>query len=116
MKLQFTTADGRMTVEIEGSKLTDLFEGVARFQEVFEDNTATKGGETSNDVRYVVREVDGNKYYEKRVNSGPLRGVKKSYGVHKVGGGLFPKSKDADDKWLPDNGWVRYNATTGKEE
>lgn len=116
MKLQYTTANGRMTVELEGNTQSELFEGIANFQEVFENNTATKDGVTSDDIRYVVREVDDNKYFELRVNSGPLRGVKKAFGSHKKGGGLFPRNKDADGKWLPDNGWVRYNPATGKEE
>lgn len=117
MKLQYTTANGRMTVEIEGKTQSELFEGVAAFQEVFENNVATKNGVSSDDIRYVVRVDDEkNKYYELRVNSGPLRGVKKAFGVHKTGGGLFPRSKDKEDNWLPDNGWVKYNAATGKEE
>ena len=116
MKLRYTTASGRISVEFEGNTQAELFEKIAEFQEVFENESASKDGKTSNDIRYVVREVEDNKYYELRVNSGPLKGLKKAFGVHKKGGGLFPKSKDAAGNWLPDNGWVRYNAATGKEE
>jgi hypothetical protein len=35
--------------------------------------------------------------------------------VHKKGGGLFPKRKDKDDKWLPDAGWMKWDADKKKE-
>jgi len=38
--------------------------------------------------------------------------AKLGLGVHKKGGGLFPKRKDADGKYLPDNGWQRWNHKT----
>ena len=117
MKVVYTTRDGRLTAEIEGSTQAEVWENLANFQDVFENTTCTKNGESSDDVRFVVRQDDEqNKYYELRVNSGPLRGTRKSYGVHKKGGGLFPKSKDSEGNWLPDNGWMRWNPTTKKEE
>lgn len=116
MKLQYTTKDGRMTVEFEGSTQTDVVDQLASFQEVFEDNVCRKNGKESDDVVWRVREVDDNKYYEKYVISGPLKGTKKSYGQHKKGGGLFPKVKDSKGSYLPDNGWVRWNPETKSEE
>lgn len=117
MKVVYTTNDGRLTAEIEGGTQAELFENLADFQDVFENTVCTKGGETSDDVRFIVRkDEEDNKYYELRVNSGPLKGTKKSFGCHKKGGGLFPRNKDKEGKWLPDNGWVRWNAQTQKEE
>lgn len=117
MKINYTTNDGKMTVELEGTTQQELFAALAEFQEVFEDNTCIKGDESSSNVRFRVRNVDDNKYFEKVcVQPGVLRNVRKSYGQLKVGGGLFPKNKDKDGNWLPDNGWVKWNADSGKEE
>lgn len=118
MKLTYTTADGRLTVELEAETQTGLWKELAAFQDVFEDNVCVKNGKTSEDVRYIVRTDDEeNEYFEKRVASGPLAGTKKSYGQYKKPKGyLFAKSKDKDGNWLPDNGWVKYNKETGKEE
>jgi len=35
--------------------------------------------------------------------------------LHKKGGGMYPKRKDKDDKWLPDGGWMRWDADKKKE-
>ena len=66
MLVKYTTANGRMQVTIEGKTQTDIFEQLAQFQEVFEDMTCTRNGQTSDKVFFVTREDDGdNKYYEK---------------------------------------------------
>jgi len=117
MELTYTTRDGRMTATFSGTQ-SEIWEQIAHFQEVFETGPATKGGESDDNVRFVVREVDDNKYYELRyAGSNPkLFGTKKAFGQHKKGGGLFPKNKDADGNWLPDNGWTKWNPETKKEE
>jgi hypothetical protein len=43
-------------------------------------------------------------------------GARLSFGVHKKGGGLFPKRKDNEGNWLSDNGWVKWNPKTEKAE
>jgi len=118
MKVVYTTKDGRISVEIEGKTQTDIVEQLSEFQEVFEDRVCKKYGKSSDNVRFVVREdSENNKYFELRcVEPGELYGVKRAFGQHKKGGTLFPKVKDADNNWLPDNGWVRFNKNTGKEE
>lgn len=110
MKVQYKTGDGRLSVELEGESQRDLFEQLYRFQEVFEEPGCGKCHST--DVRYVVRNVDDNLYYEKRCNK---CGARLSFGSHKKGGGLFPKRKDGDN-WLPDNGWVKWNPKTEQNE
>ena len=118
MKVTYTTRDGRLSVEIEGKTQVDVFEQLAAFQEVFEDRVCRKYGEVTDNVRFVVREdEEQNKYFELRsAEPGKLAGVKRAYGQHKKGGTLFPRLKDSEDNWLPDNGWVKWNKATGKEE
>lgn len=110
MKVQYKTGDGRLSVELEGESQRDLFEQLYRFQEVFEEPGCGKCHST--DVRYVVRNVDDNLYYEKRCNK---CGARLSFGSHKKGGGLFPKRKEGEN-WLPDNGWVKWNPKTEQNE
>lgn len=122
MELSYTTADGRLTVKLEGKTQSEIFEQLAQFQEVFENTECViktdKGEKSSNKVRFVVREdKEENKYYEIHcVDSDPqLRGKKLAFGQHKKGGSLFPRRKDGEN-WLPNNGWVKFNKETGKEE
>lgn len=115
MKLTYVSKDGRMTVEFDADTQTDLFEQLANFQEIFEDNTcsAKKNGNIvrSENTRFVVREnKDGDKFYEKQCvdwDAG-LFGYKKSYGCRKKGGGLFPKEMPENDRVPGLNGWYLY--------
>ena len=111
MKITYTTKNGRITTEIEGESQKDIFEKVNLFQEIFEELQCGKCG--SDDVRFVVRNVDDNLYYELRCKSCNAR---LNFGVHKKGGGLFPKRKDGEGNWLPDGGWVKWNRKTEQNE
>ena len=114
MKLTYTTANGRMNVEFESDQQRGIFEELAKFQEVFENSKCGKCG--CEDLRFVVRtDADDNKYYELRCTNPKCR-AKLAFGANKKGGGLFPKRKDADNNWLPDGGWVKWNPETQKEE
>lgn len=112
MKLQYTTPDGNMTVEFEGDTQTDIVAQLSAFQDTFVDRpTAKFKGEFVNGldngayIKYIVRNVDDNLYYEKRIIGGPMHGFKKALGVHKKGGGLFPKY-DIPENCIPaHNGW-----------
>ena len=121
MKILYTTKNVRMTVELEGKTQTDLFEQLWRFQEVFENTTCTRNGVSSDDVRFIVREVDGNKYYELRCvdTRDAVRGATLAFGLHKHGGTMFPKRKEENEKgeevYLPNNGWVVYDKKLGKK-
>ena len=111
MKVTYTTKNHRLTAEIEGDSPRDVFESIARFQEVFEENVCGKCG--AENVKLVVRNVDDNFYYEVRCLG---CGARLSFGSHKKGGGLFPKRKDGEGNWLPDHGWVKWNPKTEKNE
>ena len=110
MKVNYKTKNGRISVELEGDSQRDIFAEIARFQEVFEETACGKCG--SENLRFVVRNVDDNLYYELRCAD---CGAKLSFGSHKKGGGLFPKRKDGDN-WLPARGWVKGNPKTEKNE
>ena len=98
-----------LTVTAETQK--ELFEELAKNQEVFGIDTCGKCESTN--VRYVVREVESNKYYELRCNN---CGAKLSFGQHKgKENTLFPRRKDGEER-LPNGGWRRWNPDTKQEE
>ena len=115
MKVLYTTRDGRLTFELEGQTQAELFEKLAQTQEIFENRRCTKFGEESDEVNFVVREVDGNKFYELQYagENPKLWGCRKSFGQSKQNKGqLFPHRKGEDGEFLPDNGWMKYDRET----
>ncbi len=111
MKVTYQTKNGKLSVELEGDSQRDIFGEIAKFQEVFEEDTCGKCG--SDNIKFIVRNVDDNLYYELRCAA---CGARLSFGSMKKGGGLFPKRKDAEGNWLPDRGWVKWNPKTEKNE
>tara|TARA_Y100001970_G_scaffold78406_2_gene99831 strand:+ start:5006 stop:5335 length:330 start_codon:yes stop_codon:yes gene_type:complete len=109
MKATYTS--GKISVEIEFETQIELFQKLSNFQEIFEETTCGKCG--SDNIKFQVRNVDDNLYYELRCSD---CGAKLAFGVMKKGGRLFPKRKDKEGNWLPDNGWVKWNSKTQKEE
>jgi hypothetical protein len=110
MKQTYRSKSGKFSFESEATTQSEFFREISRFQEVFEEDSCGKC--SSDDVKFVVRNVDDNLYHELRCNS---CGARLSFGSHKKGGGLFPKRKDGD-AWLPDRGWVKWNPKTEKNE
>ena len=116
MQVTYTTADGRMSVTVEGRDQVSVFQQIASFQEIFETptrNIVINGEEVdSKDVRLQVRKNnDGDEFYE-LVYAGPnknLMGYKFEFGCTKdPKGGLFPKRKDAEGNWKDNNGWTKW--------
>ena len=119
MQLTYKTANGRISVTLEGDTQKDVWEELAAFQEVFENTVCSarvdvdgkKVVVSSDNVVFRVRVVEDNPYYELVcVEPGPLYGYKKSFGQNKKGGGLFPKSPEKDDPnvVLGFQGWHKY--------
>lgn len=102
--MKITKTIGNLTIDIERETQKEIFKDLATFEEVFGENVCGKC--SSENLRYVVRENDGNEYYELRCMD---CGAKLAFGVHKKGGGLFPRRKDAEGNYLPDKGWQKWD-------
>lgn len=122
MEVQYKSSNGGLVVNFDVKDQTALFEEIASFQQVFDDrNIVIKNKPVpSTDVQFFVREVDGNKYFEKRY-VGPdkeLWGFKMQFGQHKKGGGLFPRQfLDEEEKLTHEdggNGWRRWKKDASK--
>ena len=94
---------GPVQIAVEGDAKA-CFAELASAAEVFGQSSCGKCG--SEHVAPVVREVDGNTYYEMKCKS---CGACLSFGQRKVGGALFPRKKK-DEQWLPNNGWVDFRS------
>ena len=103
MKLHYKASD-KLTFEVEGSGQKEVFKELAIIQEIFGEEKC--GLCESTNLKFVVRSVEGNDYYELRCSE---CGAVLSFGQHKKGGTLFPKRKDDDNKYLPNNGWYKWN-------
>lgn len=113
MKVTYKSKSGRLLFELDGSTTKEIFKAVGAVQEVFDEGVCGKCG--GQDVRFVVRTVEENDYHELRCTNKDCR-AKLSFGAHKKGGGLFPKRKGDDDKWLANNGWEVWDGTKVKKE
>jgi len=114
MKVRYTSGDGRLSVEVEGENQKSVFGEIARFQEVFEHTICGKCN--GQDLRFVVRNVSDNDFYEIHCVNPKCR-ARLAFGQHKgKEGTLFPRRKDDSGGWLPNGGWVKFNPQTGKEE
>ena len=111
MKVTYTGTNGRLKVELEAESQVDLFQQLGEFQENFDETDCGKC--QSENLRFVVRNVDENLYYDLKCLD---CGSRLSFGTMKKGGRLFPRRKNKDGEWLPDRGWVKWNPDTKKEE
>jgi ssDNA-binding Zn-finger/Zn-ribbon topoisomerase 1 len=100
---------GNLLFELEVTEERALFEQLSHIQEVF-DHKCEKCQNT--DVRFRVREVADNKYYEMTC---PKCHARLSFGCHKNGKTLFPKRKDEENNRYPDYGWRRWDREQNKE-
>lgn len=102
MKLSYKVSD-KLSFELEGAGQKEIFKELSALQEIFGEESC--GMCKSHNIRYVVRNVDGNDYFELRcMDCGAIL----AFGQHKKGGTLFPRRKDDDGKWLPNRGWHKY--------
>ncbi len=116
MEVNYKSANGQFEVTFDVKTQTELFESLAEFQEVFEVPVTKIAGVDvkPEDVVFRVREVDGNKFYERAyVGSNPdLWGYKQQFGQNKKGGTLFLKKFLTDEEKATHddgkNGWRRF--------
>lgn len=104
MKLRYK-ANNKLEFEVEGTGQKEIFKEIAAIQEIFgEDNCGMCG---NNNVKFVVRNVDNNDYFELKCCDVKC-GAVLSFGQHKKGGTLFPKRKDENNNYLPHHGWHKW--------
>lgn len=101
----------KVEVEVEGRDTKEVFAQLAGATEVF---GATKCGACdSSRTTPIVRDVQGNTYYEVRcLDCGSVLG----FGQKRSDGTLFPKRKDKDGNWLSNNGWVKWSPKPTADE
>jgi hypothetical protein len=102
MKVKFKPSS-KIEFELEGSGQKEVFKELATVQEIFSEERC--GACKKDNIKYVVRNVDDNDYYELRCLS---CGAALSFGQHKKGGTLFPKRKDENGNWLENSGWHKW--------
>lgn len=91
----------------------DLFKALNEINsnDVLREEPCGKCG--SHDIRVRVRtDDDDNNYFEKTCQNCY---AKLAFGCNKKGGGLFGKRFTEDKQRKPDNGWMRYDKSLGKE-
>lgn len=110
MKVTYKAND-KLTFELEASGQKEIFKELALIQEIFSEEKCGLCG--SQNLRFIVRNVEGNDYYELRCND---CGALLAFGQHKKGGTLFPKRKDDNNNWLPNNGWHKWQKSDKSEK
>jgi hypothetical protein len=112
MKVNYK-ANNKLQFEIEAEGQKEVFKELASVQEIFgeEQCGVCKGA----DLKFVVRNVESNDYYEMRCGSQGC-GATLAFGQHKKGGTLFPKRKDDQNNWLPNKGWHKWQKEKDKDD
>ena len=102
MKAIYRVTD-KLNLEFDVKDQKELFEIMSTWQEVLGHDTCKAC--QSKDIRFVVRHVQKYTYYELRC----LKcGSRLNFGCHQDSATLFPKLKDNEGNWLPNNGWTKY--------
>lgn len=102
MKVLYKSSD-KLQFELEASGQKEIFKELALIQEIFSENKCGMCGK--NNIKHIVRSVDGNDYYELKCSD---CNAILSFGQHKKGGTLFPKRKDDNNVYMPHNGWHKW--------
>ena len=103
MEAQYKTRNGSLILKVEGETQKDIFRELARAQETFEAESEC-GICKSTQIRYRVRTVDENEYFELQCCA---CGARFEFGQHKKGGSLFPKRRGENGP-LPNKGWSKW--------
>lgn len=104
MKINYTTKNQRLNVEIDSDSVKETFKKLAEFQEVFDESHCQLCNHE--DLQFVVRTVDGNDYHELKCKN---CFAKLAFGQHKSGGSLFPKRKNSEGSFDKEHqGWHQW--------
>jgi hypothetical protein len=104
MKIHYRVNDS-LGFELEADGQKEIFKELATIQEIFSESKCGLCNKES--IKFVVRSVDGNDYYELRCTESGC-GATLGFGQHKKGGTLFPKRKDDEGNYLPNKGWYKW--------
>jgi len=110
MKASYKIND-KISFEIQAEGQKELFKEISTVQEIFGESNC--GMCDSDDVRFVVRTVEDNDYYELRCGK---CGATISFGQHKKGNTLFPKRRDEEGNYMSHNGWHKWQAASGNNK
>lgn len=100
-----------LEVEVEGSDVKQCMAEVSSALEVFGNNVC--GACNSTKTVPSVREAGGSKFFEMRCLS---CGAALGFGQKKADGSLFPRRKDKNDSYLPNNGWTKWQPKATADE
>src|SRR5579863_2661605 len=103
MEAHYRTRSGRLTIKVVGDEQKELFRQLAVVQDIF-DGESECGLCHSPDIKFQVRAIDGNEYFELVCTK---CNAQFSFGQHKNGKTLFPKRRGPGGP-LPDGGWFHY--------
>ena len=102
MKASYKLSD-KLQFEVEGEGQKEIFKEIASIHEIFGETKCGMCG--SENIKFVVRVVEDNEYYELRCMD---CGATLAFGQHKKGGTLFPKRKDEKGEYMPNRGWYKW--------
>lgn len=88
------------TIEAEGKDVKDCFTELAGAVEVFSQNECRACGST--DVIPVVRDVQGNTYYEMKCTGCHAT---LGFGQRRADGAMYPRRKDGEGNFIDNFGW-----------
>lgn len=111
MRVTHKSADGRLSIEVDGNDTKDCFTQLASAVEVF--SVSVCGACDSTNTMPVTRENKGNHFYEVKCQS---CGFSLSFGQRKIDGALYPRRRDADGNAIANNGWTKWNPKAASEE
>lgn len=98
---------GCVWLEVDSNSVKDAMKELGPYEEVFSHSTCGACGSTN--VVNQVREVDRFTYYERSCTDCRAR---LQFGQHQTGHTLFPKKKDSEGNWLPNNGWTKWEGNS----
>lgn len=103
MKVSYTSQNGRFGAEFEGTEF-EIFQQIARFEDIFGNTTCSDGKESSDKVIFQVRKDKEENVYLEQVcvdESKPnLRFAKRRFGQNKgKEGTIFPRDGGRWFKW-----------------
>lgn len=119
MNIEFTKRlNDTLSMKVSVGNQLELFQALHEYGEIF--SISECGACKSDDVKYAIREVADTKkkgqfhsYYE--MHCGKCR-ARLAFGKMMSGDRLFPKRKDENGNYLPNNGWVKFEKAEQKEE